>query len=143
MQHLDASPPRRYSFKEWTWLLKLLGEDETNEAGHRRVGQALPQGAEVATPIRTNEKQMWSWLGQESPLMSLEEGELSRALAVCPDADFLGTSRQRAQVGAEALDVGIGAGAQVSRRKTHRKGHRCRALAPKQLEQQESREEGH
>jgi potassium channel subfamily K, other eukaryote len=75
MEHLDASPPRKYSFKEWTWLLKLLGEDETDEKGHRRVGQELSEGQEVVTPIRTENKHVWSWLGQESPLMSLEEGE--------------------------------------------------------------------
>ncbi|KAK5162867.1 uncharacterized protein LTR77_011124 [Saxophila tyrrhenica] len=73
LEHLDASPPRKYSFQEWTWLLKLLGEDETDERGHRRVGQELPEGAEVVSPVRTHGSQMWSWLGQESPLMSLEE----------------------------------------------------------------------
>lgn len=77
LSHLDASPPRKYSFKEWTWLLKLLGEDETDEQGHRRVGQALPEGAEVVTPVRTKQHHVWSWLGQESPLMSLEEGMLA------------------------------------------------------------------
>ena len=73
-KHLDASPPKKYSYKEWTWLLKLLGEDETDESGHRRVGQVLPEGAEVVSPMRENNRQVWSWLGQESPLMSLEEG---------------------------------------------------------------------
>lgn len=74
-KHLDSDPPRKYSFKEWCWLMKLLGEDETDESGHRRVGQALPEGVEVVTPVRDNESQVWSWLGQESPLMSMEEGK--------------------------------------------------------------------
>ena len=76
-KHLDSDPPRKYSYKEWCWLMKLLGEDETTESGHRRVGQALPDGVRVATPVGDNESdenQVWSWLGQESPLMSMEEG---------------------------------------------------------------------
>ena len=73
--HLDADPPRKYSFQEWTWLLKLLGEDEADEEGHRRVGMPLPDGHQVVTPVRTEKHHVWSWLGQESPLMSLEEGE--------------------------------------------------------------------
>jgi potassium channel subfamily K, other eukaryote len=77
-KHLDADPPRKYSFKEWSWLLKLLGEDETDETRHRRVGLALPDDMKVVSPVNTGEKmegEVWSWLGQESPLMSLEEGK--------------------------------------------------------------------
>ena len=78
-KHLDADPPRKYSFKEWSWLLKLLGEDEADETRHRRVGQALPDDVKVVSPVNTGEKlegEVWSWLGQESPLMSLEEGKV-------------------------------------------------------------------
>ena len=71
--HLDEDPPRQYTFEEWTWLLKLLGEDETDAVGHRRVGIPLPQGHQVVTPTRQHKRQVWSWLGQESPLMSLEQ----------------------------------------------------------------------
>lgn len=73
-KHLDCTPPKKYTFKEWTWLLKLLGEDEATEEGHRRVGSPLPDGMEVVNPVREGKHQVWSWLGQESPLMSLEEG---------------------------------------------------------------------
>lgn len=76
MKHLDESPPRKYTFKEWSWLLKLLGEDEATEDGHRRVGRPIPDGTEIVTPTKREHKdQVWSWLGQESPLMSLEEGQ--------------------------------------------------------------------
>ena len=75
IEHLDEDPPRKYTFKEWAWLLKLLGEDEDDSSGHRRVGTQLPEGAEVVSPVRTGKHQVWSWLGQESPLMSLEDGE--------------------------------------------------------------------
>ena len=72
--HLDQSPPRKYTYEEWTFLLKLLGEDESDGDGHRRIGQPLPEGVEVASPIRQHEqRQAWSWMGQESPLMSLED----------------------------------------------------------------------
>ena len=74
LDHLDADPPRRYTFKEWTWLLKLLGEDETDKEGHRRVGSPLPNGAEIVTPMRQEKHHVWSWIGQESPLMNLEDG---------------------------------------------------------------------
>lgn len=41
VNHLDANPPRKYTYKEWRWFLKLLEEDEEE----------------------------WSWLAQRSPLM--------------------------------------------------------------------------
>lgn len=82
LRHLDADPPRRYTFQEWSWLLKLLGEDEADEKGHRRVGQPLEEGKQVVSPVRTEENHVWSWLGQESPLMSLEEGVYTQAVVV-------------------------------------------------------------
>lgn len=90
LKHLDEKPPKRYSFQEWSWLLKLLGEDEAEEQGHRRVGQPVPDGVEVISPVRDHKDQVWSWLGQESPLMSLEEGESStRSLHPCGVPMFL------------------------------------------------------
>jgi potassium channel subfamily K len=77
LEHLDEDPPRKYTFKEWAWLLKLLGEDENDSSAHRRVGTRLPDGTEVVSPLRTGKHQVWSWLGQESPLMSLDEGKSS------------------------------------------------------------------
>lgn len=71
--HLDEETPRKYTYEEWTFLLKLMGEDESTEDNHRRVGQALPETAEVASPVLQYRHQVWSWMGQESPLMSLED----------------------------------------------------------------------
>lgn len=80
VQHLDATPPRKYSYAEWTWFLKLLGEDESNSSRHRNPRTV--HGAEVAAddahrrePAAEahNEKdqiQPWSWLGRRSPLMA-------------------------------------------------------------------------
>lgn len=70
IQHLDASPARKYTYAEWTWFLKLISEDEATEEGHRRHWH--PQNL-VAAPVRDDEKQVWSWMGQESPLMSNED----------------------------------------------------------------------
>nr|POE75551.1 outward-rectifier potassium channel tok1 [Quercus suber] len=70
--HLDDESPRKYTYQEWTWLLRLLGEDESVECGHRKIGK--PVNGEVATPPTGKENTVWSWMGQESPLMSLEDG---------------------------------------------------------------------
>jgi potassium channel subfamily K, other eukaryote len=70
VQHLDASPPRKYTYAEWTWFLKLIDEDETTPDGHRRPWHHHHQ---VKTPLRDHKYQVWSWLGQESPLMSMED----------------------------------------------------------------------
>jgi hypothetical protein len=35
-QHLKSHPPRQYTFKEWAWYLKLLGEDEASSETHRK-----------------------------------------------------------------------------------------------------------
>ncbi|SLM35701.1 Two pore domain potassium channel domain [Lasallia pustulata] len=78
VQHLNASPPRQYSYAEWAWFLKLLGEDESASDHHRSIGRIqigeetgktkenAPAGAEEGD----GEVQVWSWMGPESPLMS-------------------------------------------------------------------------
>ncbi|KAI1631715.1 hypothetical protein F4809DRAFT_657464 [Biscogniauxia mediterranea] len=35
-KHLQRSPPRKYTFKEWAWYLRLIGEDESNPVTHRK-----------------------------------------------------------------------------------------------------------
>ncbi|KAK4556258.1 hypothetical protein LTR86_006402 [Recurvomyces mirabilis] len=74
MEHVDERPPRKYTYTEWTWLLKLLGEDEADESGHRRVGLSTGKGIEVGLPPLQGKHQQWSWMGQESPLMDLKDG---------------------------------------------------------------------
>lgn len=66
--HMDASPPRKYTYAEWTWFLKLIGQDETTEEGHRRptdVTKALRDDTNAGA-----EDGSWSWLGQQSPLVA-------------------------------------------------------------------------
>ena len=77
MKHLNESPPRTYTYKEWVWFLKLMGEDEGSADTHRQPdpepehdqdgGIDLQQGK--AQDDRAGERGKWSWLGERSPLM--------------------------------------------------------------------------
>ncbi|KAK4690447.1 hypothetical protein P7C71_g6348, partial [Lecanoromycetidae sp. Uapishka_2] len=80
--HLDASPPRRYNYDEWSWFLKILGEDENNPKNHRQLheirleeerhapGAGIGQGGFHGGKEGETEIVPWSWLGPRSPLMS-------------------------------------------------------------------------
>ena len=82
MTHLDASPPRRYKYDEWSWFLKILGEDENNPKNHRQLhaikheqerhgpGAEIGQGGFHGGRDGENEIVPWSWLGPRSPLIS-------------------------------------------------------------------------
>lgn len=83
VNHLDASPPREYSYAEWTWFLKLLGEDESKAKHHRpltavrdaehtreSVGNVEAVDAEPAQGFLPEQ---WSWLGEKSPLMTAND----------------------------------------------------------------------
>ncbi|KAL8683109.1 MAG: hypothetical protein Q9186_000923 [Xanthomendoza sp. 1 TL-2023] len=83
MSHLDENPPRRYTYEEWAWFLKLMGEDEDNHASHRKPpvkvrndyqGNREPDMQQGSTDDKVNEQRQWSWLGNRSPLMG-EMGE--------------------------------------------------------------------
>lgn len=78
MQHLNETPPRRYTYEEWAWFLKLMGEDEDNQTSHRKApinvrgsGEAKgePDMQQGTTDDKEREKLQWSWLGNRSPLM--------------------------------------------------------------------------
>lgn len=78
VQHINASPPRKYTYAEWTWFLKLLGEDESKPDHHRDIG-AVQDGeergdtngnAQAGAQEADGEVQPWSWMGPKSPLMS-------------------------------------------------------------------------
>ncbi len=78
VNHMDASPPRKYTFAEWTWLLKLIGEDESGRAQHRELGdvkhalgtEEKSSDPEAGTRGDDGNVQPWSWLGHKSPLMN-------------------------------------------------------------------------
>lgn len=73
----SVSPPKQYTFAEWTYYLRLIGEDETDPSRHRKppleVQKREGQKPDLATAGREDENgdaKSWSWLGTRSPLMS-------------------------------------------------------------------------
>jgi potassium channel subfamily K len=78
MRHLNSSPPRKYSFDEWAWYLKLIGEDESSPETHRkaiRKPKRTCEGLGTATGRKLDEDETvkWSWVGNRSPLMGNKE----------------------------------------------------------------------
>ncbi|KAL8947139.1 MAG: hypothetical protein Q9222_006543 [Ikaeria aurantiellina] len=81
MRHLDENPPRKYTYDEWAWYLKLMGEDEENQLSHRKPpvkvqndGKGQPDMQQGTVDDATPHSRQWSWLGNRSPLMG-ETGE--------------------------------------------------------------------
>ncbi|CAK7272448.1 hypothetical protein SEPCBS119000_005130 [Sporothrix epigloea] len=91
-QHLRHSPPRKYTFQEWAWFLKLIGEDERNPDLHRRAhikphkkiwrhnrgsDHRTPEHAKSSPDLNPDDEDpsrlQWSWVGARSPLMSSQE----------------------------------------------------------------------
>ncbi|KAB5566891.1 hypothetical protein GE09DRAFT_1273906 [Coniochaeta sp. 2T2.1] len=91
-RHLKNQPPRKYSWAEWAWYLKLIGEDEANAQTHRKArphvhakaggdGQAGRHDkiGDVADDTKQDGKgghkgqTQWSWVGSRSPLMGSQE----------------------------------------------------------------------
>ena len=96
MRHLNESPPRKYSYDEWAWFLKLMGEDEGHATSHRAPpvkvdldasgekdgkdgkGRGKPdlQMAQTDDDTAEGDRKQWSWVGNRSPLMGeMEEAE--------------------------------------------------------------------
>jgi len=84
MKHLNQSPPRKYSYEEWAWFLKLMGEDEANHKSHRaplvKINNSSPEKEPDMQQGQTDDDEgtvrQWSWLGNTSPLMGeTEEAE--------------------------------------------------------------------
>ena len=80
MKHLNESPPRKYSYEEWAWFLKLMGEDESHSASHRTAPvtvkndtDAKPDMQQAQTDEEEGGMRQWSWLGNRSPLMGETE----------------------------------------------------------------------
>ena len=82
MKHLDENPPRRYSYEEWAWFLKLMGQDEASAKSHRKAPIVVdkrknerPDIQQAQTDENDQSSHPWSWLGNRSPLM----GEMEEA----------------------------------------------------------------
>ena len=84
MKDLNASPPRQYTYEEWAWFLKLMGEDEGSHTSHRtppvKVEGFRPDKEPDISQGQTDDAdkgvRQWSWVGNRSPLMGeTEEAE--------------------------------------------------------------------
>lgn len=77
MKHLNSSPPRKYTFDEWAWYLKLIGEDEGEARNHRkaiRKPENLKEEELGGAKGECEDKgEKWSWVGNRSPLMGHKE----------------------------------------------------------------------
>lgn len=72
MRDIDASPPKEYTYSEWCYYLRLIGEDETKSSHHRQpIVQHDSNGhkPDLGTAGEGDEERSWSWLGIRSPLM--------------------------------------------------------------------------
>ena len=77
--HLNASPAKEYSFEDWAWYLRLIGEDESEAATHRKAmkklvadndGVVVGEMREDGEGGDAEKKRMeWSWVDNRSPLM--------------------------------------------------------------------------
>jgi potassium channel subfamily K, other eukaryote len=62
MKHLNSSPPRKYTFDEWAWYLKLIGEDENSADTHRAaLRKPKPDGEGLGAALADSNKNVkWS-----------------------------------------------------------------------------------
>lgn len=83
MKDTNASPPKQYTYQEWSYYLGLVGEDEDDASRHRRPKVNRKREEQKTSDIaaanggedENGEQFTWSWLGIRSPLM----GNLSEA----------------------------------------------------------------
>jgi potassium channel subfamily K len=86
--HLKSQKPHKYSFEEWAWYLKLIGEDESsadthlkarpkakNHHRHHHHSNRVDDSPEKGTGENTDSDHVtaWSWVGNRSPLMGSQE----------------------------------------------------------------------
>ena len=73
MDDIHESPPKRYTYEEWVWFLKLLDELSPAAADSDRNTAADRQSAHVgASSDGRGGNGPWSWLGDRSVLMADE-----------------------------------------------------------------------
>ncbi|PTB38288.1 uncharacterized protein TrAFT101_011611 [Trichoderma asperellum] len=65
-RHRKENKEYNYTFDEWAWYLKLIGEDEHDPSTH---GKAKIKGKKPAADAGRDEIVKWSWVGHRSPLM--------------------------------------------------------------------------
>ena len=76
MNHLNQNPSRKYTFEEWAWFLKLIGEDEDSAEAHCEAPVKIDKKEglndelkEKGSDDKEDKMKQWSWLGNRSPLM--------------------------------------------------------------------------
>lgn len=74
--HLKEPKPHRYTFDEWAWFLKLIGEDEHSTETHCIARTVEKHQRRNAFHENAGHGLAWSWVGSPNPLLSiLEESE--------------------------------------------------------------------
>ncbi|KAI1434733.1 voltage-gated potassium channel [Xylaria sp. CBS 124048] len=74
-QGLQSSPSRKFTFQEWAWYLRLIGEDESDASTHRGPvarGQLSSQPSADSDDRQAMDLK-WSWVGHHSPLMDMRD----------------------------------------------------------------------
>ncbi|KAK3939068.1 putative potassium channel protein [Diplogelasinospora grovesii] len=115
--HMRRHPPRKYTFQEWAWYLRLIGEDEGSADRHRKAqphthgkknkqkdmngtntdgSRDAKKDGEGETKAQDAVNEQWSWVGSRSPLMgSQEEAEwILEKLTLKLTDELRGVSRQ-------------------------------------------------
>jgi len=70
MTDLTASPAKKYSYKDWAWYLRLLGQDEGDESLHQHPAETATHKEDEIGLGGVESNLKWSWFGVRSPLMS-------------------------------------------------------------------------
>ncbi|PNS19623.1 DNA polymerase alpha catalytic subunit [Sphaceloma murrayae] len=83
MRDLNSTPPKRYTWQEWEYYLRLMdnvperqasdlpdGEKLDGEEDKHLVPKALRQTSTIAAFSKEREERRYSWLGEQSPLLS-------------------------------------------------------------------------
>ncbi|KAI6370453.1 hypothetical protein MCOR25_004190 [Pyricularia grisea] len=119
-KHMKQKPPKKYSFVEWAWYLRLIGEDESNPETHRQAqphgrshhylthlgrkkaqrNEAEENGEPASKDGDMSEKPgSWSWIGSQSPLMGRQdEAEWIHAKLVMKLSEELRAKRDEERV---------------------------------------------
>ncbi|KAL9125800.1 MAG: hypothetical protein Q9217_005055 [Psora testacea] len=120
LKHLNETPPRKYTYEEWAYYLRLMGEDEGSSTSHRKPlvspkkdreredGLDVEQAQTEEGETGEGRKKPWSWLGERSPLMGeMEEAEwvLVRLAARLEKELRLMSEDKRKGVGGQAQEL--------------------------------------
>lgn len=79
MKHANESPPRKYTYEDWVWYLRLMGEDESSNTSHRKppakVGAAHLDGTTTTTGTPAKKDKGNGGSGSDSRPAELQQGQ--------------------------------------------------------------------